>query len=371
VALKKWISKMIRQLDGGDNPEQPESAETSSSINEDQATLIYIIDTYSKHLHEMDNYPIRVVRQTVDDFLRQMVKPSEDKDKVLFRFRQFFSKYRMEEYTYVQKTFEDFREIIWDFIDQISDEIDTERVEDRKIGQSIQTLKETIEANSIEDLKEQSRLFIDQYTELQSRRESRREKRLTNVKKTLETVKSQLTDANENMRRDHMTKAFNRKSFDEHMATQHSMFQSDKTPSCLLALDIDHFKKFNDTYGHATGDFILIECVKLLKNLFPEDNHFVARTGGEEFSVVLASTTVSQAQKLAKIALQRIRDERFIEDGVELRFTMSMGLAQLMNGESVDVWMKRADEALYKSKQEGRNRLTLAPHIVSADDPAA
>ncbi|MEO0337547.1 MAG: GGDEF domain-containing protein, partial [Pseudomonadota bacterium] len=142
-------------------------------------------------------------------------------------------------------------------------------------------------------------------------------------------------------------------------------------PSCLLALDIDHFKKFNDTYGHATGDFILIECVKLLKSLFPEDNHFVARTGGEEFSVVLAGTTVSEAQKLATIALQRIRDERFIEDGTELKFTMSMGLAQLMNGESVDSWMKRADEALYKSKQEGRNRLTLAPHIVSADDPAA
>lgn len=366
--MKKWVSKMIRQLEGTDQTGQNPSSvkESSPTINEDQATLIYLIDTYSKYLHEMDKFPIREVRQTVDDFLRQMVKPTEDKEKVLFRFRQFFSKYRMEEYTFVQKTFEDFREIIWDFIDQISDEIDEERVEDRKISDSIQTLKETIEANSIEDLKEQSRVFIDHYTELQSRREQRRKNRLTNVKKTLDSVKSQLSDANENMRRDHMTKAFNRKSFDEHIKTRHKTFHDEKKPSCLLALDIDHFKKFNDTYGHATGDFILIECVKLLRTLFPEDNHFVARTGGEEFCVVLAETSVSEAQKLSTIALQRIRDERFIEQGVELRFTMSMGLAQLMNGESVDAWMKRADDALYRSKQDGRNRLTLAPHIVSA-----
>ena len=87
--------------------------------------------------------------------------------------------------------------------------------------------------------------------------------------------------------------------------------------------------------------------------------------------MILENTKCSEAQILASNALKRIRTERFIEGELELKFTVSMGVAELLNGESTDAWMKRADEALYKSKTNGRDQLTLAPNIIYAGDPAA
>lgn len=375
--MKKWMQNLVNQLDinGVDEGMEDEKASSSPSaqfsITEDRATLVYLIDVYSKHLLEIENHPIRKMRETCDSFAKELVNPQKDQlDKILFRFRQFFSSYRIDEYAYVQKTFDEFRNIIWDFVNQLAEDLAAEQVEDQEIQQNLDQLREAVEANSINTLKIQSRHFIDSYIEHQSKREQRRSRRMTAVKKNLSFVKKQLCEANQGMRLDHLTQAFNRKSFDEQMSQQLSIAKLEGSPVTLVAMDIDHFKKFNDTYGHAMGDFILVECVKLLKNLFPRQGDFIARVGGEEFSIVLPNTAANEAVKMAEHALQRIRKEVFIEDGHQLRFTMSMGLAQWMAGESIDQWIKRADEALYHSKNTGRNRYTVASHIQPAGQVA-
>lgn len=364
--MKKWMEKLTSQLDL-DTPNEENGQKTApKAMTEDRATLIYLIDAYSKNLLEMDQHPVRKVRETFDNFVREFVQPKENFEKTLFRFRQFFSSYRIDEYTYVQKTFDEFRGIIWDFVDQLSEDFSAEKEEDQIVGQSLEELKEAVEANSIDDLRHQSRQFIDTYIEHQTKREGRRNKRMTSVKKNLELVKKQLSDANQNMRLDHLTKAFNRKSFDEQMAQQIRFFQVAQTPCTLIAMDIDHFKKVNDTYGHAIGDFILVECVKLLKECFPEEGEFVARVGGEEFCVILPGTALEQAVEKVRKSMERIRGEVWLQDGHQLKFTMSMGIAQLMENESADEWIKRADDALYASKSGGRNKFTIASHIKTA-----
>ncbi len=360
------MEKLTSQLDLDTSESKNGQKPITSGMTEDRATLIYLIDTYTKNLLEMDQHPVRKVRETFDNFVREMVQPKENFEKNLFRFRQFFSSYRIDEYTYVQKTFDDFRGIIWDFVDQLSEDFSAEQEEDKLVGQSLEELKEAVEANSIDDLKNQSRQFIDTYIEHQTKRETRRTKRMTSVKKNLELVKKQLNDANQNMRLDHLTKAFNRKSFDEQIEQQIRFFQVAQTPATLISMDIDHFKKFNDTYGHAIGDFILVECVKLLKECFSNEGEFVARTGGEEFCVILPDTGLDQAVNKANSTIERIRKETWLEDGHKLKFTMSMGIAQLMETESSNDWIKRADEALYASKSGGRNRYTIASHIKTA-----
>ena len=163
-----------------------------------------------------------------------------------------------------------------------------------------------------------------------------------------------------------MTGAYNRRSFDQHLKEQHSLFQLSHAPVSVLTLDIDYFKKINDSYGHDVGDFILKECVKLLQDIFKTDNDFVARVGGEEFVIVLSGHTIEHAVKRAEVLMARIRKEVFVEGSNTLRFTASMGIAQLLEGESVDQLMKRADQALYDSKHNGRNRFTLARTLTSA-----
>lgn len=364
--MKKWMEKLTSQLDLDTSEDGNGQTPKTSGMTEDRATLIYLIDTYTKNLLEMDQHPVRKVRETFDNFVREIVQPKENFDKTLFRFRQFFNSYRIDEYTYVQKTFDEFRGIIWDFVDQLSEDFTAEKEEDAVVGQSLEDLKEAVEANSIDDLRDQSRQFIDTYIEHQTKREKRRTHRMSSVKKNLELVKKQLKDANQSMRLDHLTKAFNRKSFDEQVAQQIRFFQVAQTPVTLITMDIDHFKKFNDTYGHAIGDFILVECVKLLKECFANEGEVVARVGGEEFCVILPDTGLDQAVTRAKSALERIRKETWLENGHELKFTMSMGVAQLMEGETSDDWIKRGDEALYASKSGGRNRYTIASHIKTA-----
>lgn len=357
--MKQWMQKLISQFDL--DWHQGKDGAKPVDITEEVATLLYIIDTYNKNLFDIDNHPVRKTREILDEFAKELMQTKGPQaERVLFRIRQFFSSYRIDEYAYIAKSFDEFRNIIWDFVDQLSEDLHFHRSADDEIKMSFEQLKEAVEANSIDLLKTQSRVFIDSYMEHQTRKDNHRDKRLKNIKKNLEAVKKQLNDANASMKIDHLTQAFNRRSFDEEVRQQKSLHHLSKQPVSLIALDIDHFKKINDTYGHPTGDLILIECVRLLKEVFSRDSDFVARIGGEEFAIILPECSYDHALKKADEALNRIRRETYVVDDVKIKFTISMGIAELAHGEDVESWIKRADQALYHSKTTGRNKYTLA-----------
>ena len=361
--MKQWVQKLIDQLDyewGGSEDKKKASAK----ISEDRATLLYIIDTYSKHLIDVEGHPVRKVRETLDGFSKELVSADkENLEDVLFRFRQFFMSYKTAEYSFLRKTFEDFKGIVWDFVGQLSEDAAQEKTDDRVLDATLRDLKEAVEADSIPLLRQKSREFINVYVSQHAKKEERRTKRVRAVKKNLDVVKKQLVEADRTMRMDHLTGAYNRRSFDEQLKEQHQLYTLSGIPCSMIMLDIDFFKKINDNYGHDTGDFILKECVKLVQDVFNREGDFVARIGGEEFAIVLPNHTIEHTVTLAERLQARIRKDVFIEKNMELRFTVSMGLAQLLDGETTDRWLKRADEALYASKHGGRNRYTLAkPH---------
>ena len=364
------MEKLVNQFDLEWKP-HGETSSTNLQISEERATLLFIIDTYNKHLIEIDTKPVRKVREILDDFAKELVQQNNPNiEKILFKFRQFFSNYRIDEYTYLQKTFSEFRSIIWDFVDQLGEELDEEVNEELEINESLERLKEAVESDSIDLLKSQSREFIDNYIELQTRRDIKRSDKEKQIKKNLYTVKEKLIAANHNMRLDHLTSAFNRKSFDEQMIQHWKLFQHSKEAVSLIMLDIDHFKRINDVFGHSIGDFALKELVKILHDNFTRDNDFVARIGGEEFAIILPNYKLMGAAQMAEKLRKRVEHEVFVQDDMELNFTVSMGIAQLQVKESIEEWMKRADQALYESKNNGRNKFTLASKEIQ-DDKAA
>ncbi len=357
--MKQWVKKLVDQFDW--NETETGTSAPHVDMTEDRATLLYILDNYSKHLFEVDKQPLRRVRETFDSFVKGLVSiDNKSSEKFLFQLRQFFSSYRIDEYTYIQNTFDDFKRIIWDFAEQLSDDIQYEQTKDAEATQSLEQLREAVDANSIDALRSKSREFIDFYIKYQSQKDDRRAKRMSTMKKNLSSVKKQLMEANQNMRVDHLTSAFNRKSFDEQMKKHMQMAVISQTPVSAIILDIDFFKKINDTYGHDIGDYVLKECVKMLKETFPREDDFVARIGGEEFAVILPGFTAEHASVKAEEVLTKVRREVFIHGELKINFTVSLGIAQWIHNETLDQWVKRADSALYQSKQTGRNKYTIA-----------
>jgi len=365
--MKQWVVKLLQQLDisFSDSSFKVDSAPTKKMpvLTDEKATLIYLMDLYNKHLFEIEKHSIRKVRDKLDHMAKQLVAVDNDlmqNEKTLSEIRQFFSSYRIDECSYVQNSFDDFKRIVWDLADQFSDEFQTDSQKDSVLNQHLAGLKEAVESNSLESMRLKSREFINLYVEHQQQKTERRQKRIINVKKNLDTVKKQLLEANSSLNVDHLTSAHNRKCFDEQIKRYVQLNNLNPTDVTLVILDIDFFKKINDSYGHDIGDFILKECVRIMKSIFFRDGEIVARIGGEEFAIILPQYSADDAVDRAEELQRRIRSEAFVQGNLKIKFTVSMGIAQLHNNESASDWVKRADTALYQSKNSGRNQYTIS-----------
>ncbi len=155
-------------------------------------------------------------------------------------------------------------------------------------------------------------------------------------------------------RTDALTGLANRRAFDEEMENCIERFRKLGETFSIVIFDVDHFKKFNDTYGHQAGDDVLRLMGELLRG-GARKGDIVARYGGEEFAMILPRTPVADAKLSADRVRQRIADHGFRCDGQELRVTASLGVAQVFQGETVAQLVDRADAALYAAKEGGRN----------------
>ncbi len=365
--MKSWVKKIADQFDlgirrnGSSAPSEEEASLETIDISEERATILYLLDIYSKNLFDFDKHPVRKTREIFDDYSKSLLKSDyPDADKLLFRIRQFFSSYRVDEYSYIQRSAEEFKSIIWDFADQLGEDIQVEKTKEVELKAQLEELREAVESNAMEKLKHKSREFIDTYVQYQTQKDERRNKRLGTMSKSLQTMKKQLSEAQTSLKVDHLTQAYNRKSFEEQGLRYQQLYALSKVPISVLMFDIDHFKKVNDTYGHDIGDHVIKECVRFLKESFKRDNDLVARLGGEEFAVILPDFDLPSAAQKVEECLSRIRRETIIHKDLNIKFTVSCGIAQLLENESFPNWTKRADMALYQSKNSGRDRYTVA-----------
>lgn len=155
---------------------------------------------------------------------------------------------------------------------------------------------------------------------------------------------------------DTLTGLQNRRKFEEFFAQEYKRAKRYNQAFSLIILDIDNFKTINDTFGHQQGD----EALKVVSNIIRKklrDSDFGARWGGEEFIIILPNT---DAKSAATMVAERIRAEIEAHDFGNFKITISSGIAQFTSDMEAGALLKMADDALYKSKRSGKNKITMA-----------
>jgi two-component system cell cycle response regulator len=157
---------------------------------------------------------------------------------------------------------------------------------------------------------------------------------------------------------DELTQLFNARHFHRELGIEIGRAQRYRRPLSLILLDIDHFKWFNDNFGHLEGDRVLAQTGRIIKKcLRSMDSAY--RYGGEEFTVVLPETTCPDADHVAQRIRRAVEEQEFEPNpGKAVHLTISAGLTQYEPGETAERFIQRADKAMYVSKEGGRNLVT-------------
>jgi diguanylate cyclase len=196
-----------------------------------------------------------------------------------------------------------------------------------------------------------------QFNAVRSRDELRAtQERATESEKRIRELEFELEKTSHLVRHDQLTGVLNRRGLEETFEKEVAHTQRHDTQLCVALLDIDNFKRLNDSLGHKAGDEALVHLTRVCREaLRPHDT--VVRYGGEEFVILLPETSLPDAA----IALNRLQRELtkrfFMHDNQKVLITFSAGVTQVGSGEGLTLILKRADEAMYQAKSSGKNQV--------------
>ena len=177
-------------------------------------------------------------------------------------------------------------------------------------------------------------------------------------KQTLESANAHLAMLSQT---DGLTQLFNRSHWESCLLTEYKRWQRSENVSCLVMLDIDHFKKVNDNYGHIVGDEVIKHLAKMV-DLHVRETDISGRYGGEEFAIILADTELKNAHVFAERLREEVEKAIIKYNDIELQYTISLGIAEISPAfKTYEAWIECADAALYDSKKKGRNQVSLYP----------
>ncbi|MDL2338119.1 MAG: GGDEF domain-containing protein [Pseudomonadota bacterium] len=189
------------------------------------------------------------------------------------------------------------------------------------------------------------------------------QRRVTVSQDEINRLRSDLEVARSEVLLDPMTGILNRKGFDQRLQAMLDRQTRDHPGHCLVMLDIDHFKKVNDTHGHLMGDQVIRAVGQILRTVVTDKAHSAARYGGEEFAILLPQTTLEQSAQLAEAVRKRTKAMKIRNRQTQellLEVTISGGVTAMRDGDDAESLISRADAALYEAKKSGRDRVIRA-----------
>ena len=197
---------------------------------------------------------------------------------------------------------------------------------------------------------------------------SRRE--INETRQRLQHMEIELQRSQAMARTDPLTGMCNRRGMDEMIAREVARARRTGTPFSIAIIDLDHFKKVNDQYGHHIGDKALVHLAAVAQASLRETD-VICRYGGEEFVLVLPGAGADGAQFVAERLRMMVENTPFVQDRGKITLRVSAGVADLHSGENAEALLRRADQALFDAKRAGRNRVIVAKAPASQNGGAA
>lgn len=231
-------------------------------------------------------------------------------------------------------------------------------------AQTLSSFSEKMEnANNIGDIKE----LIGHLLEETKKRESATQSMQTSLESMaleMKKLRAEVSKLNSEATTDSLTKVNNRRAFDMEVENFISASKADKKPLCLLLIDLDDFKRFNDKFGHTIGDKILRFVATLLKNNIKGCDS-VARFAGEQFAILLPETAYQGAYIVAENIRERLSKQTLSDSAEKIELgtvTASIGVAQYSYGDSAEQLIRQADRFMHEAKRAGKNKVMGNPN---------
>ncbi|MGZ8457614.1 MAG: diguanylate cyclase [Gemmatirosa sp.] len=261
---------------------------------------------------------------------------------------------RQAEHAYVARTLEALRGTVWTLVQGLHAAVGAEAAAGRASAGVVRRLQHVVCDAEPEVLRDAALAAVGELGTLLARREREREQQIAALGREVATLGAALEEARRESATDPLTGLGNRRAFDAalaHAAALHGLWGQ---RVCLVQVDVDLLKHLNDRDGHAAGDAALKRVAAQLSRIFLRRTDVVARTGGDEFAVLLRDTTVDEATRLAERLVAAVAAAFVDEDS---RISVSAGVAALRTDETAAEWYARADAALYAAKAAGRGRV--------------
>jgi diguanylate cyclase (GGDEF)-like protein len=329
-------------------------------------TLGSLLRSYGKHGFELDEMTASQTAERYERWARHVLtcapRPDAEADgptgvRAWRVLEHDFAQHRKQEHDHVGRI----RSVVFEMMSGIREAFERDAAADARLRERLDKLNRlAASGGSVSELRKEIAATVVAIEESLNERQERHRREIRALGERLQGMKAELAAVRKTAETDALTKVYNRASLDRHLEANTNLSDFTGEPVTMLLLDLDHFKKLNDRYGHQAGDRVLQVAADTFVRAASRNTDFVARYGGEEFAIVLGDTPVAGGKKVAERILEAVRRLNVAHGGAELQVTVSIGVAQHAQFEPCSKWLARADGALYQAKQSGRDQVQVA-----------